>query len=348
MNRVIVHDLAKVVITASLKEKKMKLPMLFALSLALLVGSMDVARSAPICLYVSSYHVGYHWNDGIERGLARRLGETCELKRFYMDTLRNKAAEHAEAKAAEAMRLIEAMRPDVVIACDDPASKYLVMPYLKNAAIPVVFCGVNWTVEPYGYPYRNVTGMIEVAPIQPLLQEARRLLPRARHLAFVTADVPTQHKEVERLEKLAAAEGFRLEVHLVDRFESWRKAFERAQAADLVMLGNPAGISGWDAAAANHYLQRNTRRLTLSFGVAMSRHAVFAMINVPEEQGEWSAELARSILHGTPPADLPITANRRWQMLVNTVLARKIGLRLPERILQRAVIVETAADGKTP
>jgi ABC-type uncharacterized transport system substrate-binding protein len=324
-------------------------PILFASLLGTLsLATTAIAQTGPVCLYVSSYHPGYHWNDGIEAGLVQSLGQACELKRFYMDTLRNKAPEFAAAKGAEAKQLIDATRPQVVIACDDPASKYLVTHYLKNVATPVVFCGVNWTVEPYGYSYQNVTGMIEVAPIQPLVQEARSLLPKARQLAFLAADVPTQHKEVERLQKVAADEGLTLTVKLVDSFDAWKKGFDQVQGADLVILGNPAGITGWDEAAAGRFIQEHTRRLTLSFGVAMSRHAVFAMINMPEEQGEWSGELARLILAGKSPAELPITANRRWQMLANPELARKIGIRLPERILQRALIVDARADSKLP
>lgn len=321
--------------------------------LAGLMGLLPMATFAdpptrPVCLYVSSYHPGYHWNDGIEAGLTKSLSEVCELRRFYMDTLRNKEPEFAAAQGAEAKKRIDEMQPDVVIACDDPASKYLVMPYLKNAAIPVVFCGVNWSVEPYGYPYRNVTGMIEVAPIQPLMQEARALLPHARQLAFLTADVPTQRKEVERLQKVAADHGFTLNAHFVGDFDAWRISFDQAQTADLVVLGNPAGIAGWDEAAARPFIQEHTRRLTLSFGIAMSRHAVFAMVNVPEEQGEWSGELARLILNGEAPDRLPIAANRRWQMLANPELARKVGVRLPERLLQHAILVESQASGVTP
>jgi ABC-type uncharacterized transport system substrate-binding protein len=296
------------------------------------------ALGAPLCLYVSSYHAGYHWNDGIEAGLARTLGERCELRRFYLDTQRHQEPEFAVAKAAEAKALIDELRPQVVIACDDSASRYLVVPHLKDTTIPVVFCGVNWTVEPYGYPFPNVTGMIEVAPIGPLLREARALLPEARTLAFLAADVPTQHKELARLAQEAKTEGLTLQPYLVGDLPQWERAFEEAQQADMVVLGNPSGIRAWDAEAAARRIAEGTHRLTLSFGVAMSRQAVFAMTNVPEEQGEWSGELAKLILDGHAPAELPITANRRWQMFANPELARQVGIRLPERILQNALL----------
>lgn len=312
---------------------------------ALAAVVLPSAAAEPLCLYVGSYHAGYHWNDGIEAGLERSLEGACELRRFYMDTKRNKGAPFAEAKALEAKAMIDRLRPDVVIACDDNASKYLVVPHLKGSELPVVFCGVNWTVEPYGYPFPNVTGMIEVAPVRPLLREASALVPEARRVAFVSADVPTQHKEVARLEKIAPKEGLTLEVHLAADPDGWRDAFQAAQTADIVVLGNPAGIAGWDHGEMGGFIRERTERLTVSFGVAMSRHAVFSMVNKPEEQGAWSGEAARLILAGSRPADLPITANRDWRKLANPELARRIGLRLPERILQGA---ERVGEGRAP
>ena len=116
---------------------------------------------------------------------------------------------------------------------------------------------------------------------------------------------------------------------------------EAQQQADIVLLGNPAGIKDWDWNKAKPFISASTKRLTASFGVAMSKHSVFAMVNVPQEQGEWSAELAKLILSGQSPDSLPITANRRWKTIANPGLARQVGLQLPESILQGAEIVES-------
>lgn len=294
------------------------------------------AAERPLCLYVGSYHPGYHWNDGIERGLARGLGQDCRLKSLYLDSLRDKHPNAIAAKARAAANWIAKERPEVVIACDDPSSIYLVKPYLKDAKTPVVFCGINWTVEPYGYPYANTTGMIEVAPIRPLLKEALRLRPKARRLTFITADVPTQRKEAEYIAPLARQLKLELELELVSDFDAWRRAFLKAQGSNLLILGNPEGIAGWDATLAHHTVNTHTSTLTLSFGVAMSSYAVLSMINVPEEQGEWSAQLVKAILKGTPPSELPIVSNRRWQLLARPELAHSAGLQLPESILLHA------------
>lgn len=306
-------------------------------------GLLSGARAEdgpPVCLYVSSYHVGYHWNDAIEQGLEDSLDEACRLERFYMDTKRHQGAAFAATKGKEAFDLIDRLAPDVVIACDDNASKYLVQPYLKDAAVPVVFCGVNWTVDAYGYPYSNVTGMVEVAPNREVVREAKAALGDIRSFAFVTADVPTQHKEVQRLSLIAAREGLALQPFLARSMQAWTEAFKAAQSHDFVVLGNPVGIPDWDRETAKHLVEEETRVLTATFGVYMRPFVVFAMSNVPEEQGEWAGQVAVSILKGRSPSEIPIVANQRWRLHVNPNLAAKLGFSLPERILRRAVRVE--------
>jgi ABC-type uncharacterized transport system substrate-binding protein len=316
---------------------------LILLSLWTGICAASSANDSPverICLYVSSYHAGYHWNDGIERGLVSSLQGVCRLERFYMDTKRNQGAAFAETKAKEAKALIDRQHPDVVIACDDNASKYLVAPYLKDVETPVVFCGVNWTVTEYGYPYSNATGMIEVAPNREVVREARQILGKAGRFAFIAADVPTQHKELDRLGAVASKEKLQLKSFLVKTMAQWQAAFLDAQVSDFVVLGNPVGIPDWDADAAKDLVHQHTQRLTTTFGLYMRPYCVFSMVNTPLEQGQWSGEVARLILSGSSPANIPIITNRRWDLFVNPDLAAKAGVVLPQHILEKAVRIK--------
>ncbi|MFO7603861.1 MAG: hypothetical protein R6X06_08600, partial [Gammaproteobacteria bacterium] len=105
------------------------------------------------CMLVMSYHQGYAWNDGVQQGVERVLADKCALQIFYMDTKRHKHPEHARAMALQAKQFIDRYQPDVLIAADDAASRYLVKAYYQDADLPVVFCAVNWDVSEYGYPY---------------------------------------------------------------------------------------------------------------------------------------------------------------------------------------------------
>lgn len=289
------------------------------------------------CLYVSSYHKGYEWNDGIERGLEAGLQGKCALSRFYMDTNRHTEPEFAKQKALEAKQLIEQSRPDVVIACDDAASIYLVQPYFKDAAVPFVFCGVNWTVKAYGYPYANVTGMIEIAPIKPLMKEVRSLLPNVKSGIYLAADVITQHKEFEENRQAYAQGGIRMSPVFVRTLAEWKAAFAAAQKADFIVLGTNAGIGDWDSASAHQGVLTSVKKLVVTNYDWMAPFAVLAMTKLAEEQGEWSAHLAETILAGAQAGTLPIVSNRRWQTYVNPEVAGKAGIKLPPRLVHKAM-----------
>ncbi|MEO5697499.1 MAG: ABC transporter substrate binding protein [Burkholderiaceae bacterium] len=307
------------------------------LPLAVIAMLYAAEAQAASCLYVSSYHKGYEWNDGIERGIEAGLKGHCELSRFYMDTNRHTDTDFARRKAVEARDLIDRTRPDVVIACDDAASMYLVKAYFKDAPQPIVFCGVNGSVDAYGYPYTNVTGMIEIAPIKPLMKEVRGLVSELKSGVYLAADVITQRKEFEENRDAYALGGIKLAAVFVKTMDEWSTAFAAAQNTDFVVLGTNAGIADWDGARARQAVRAGTRKLTVTNYDWMAPFAVLAMTKVAEEQGEWSAHLARTILGGVSPGTLPIVVNRRWQTYVNPTLADKAGIQLPPRLVHRAL-----------
>jgi ABC-type uncharacterized transport system substrate-binding protein len=294
------------------------------------------AALATRCLYVSSYHQGYEWNDGIERGIERVLEGRCELRYFYMDTKRHPTSVWAEDKAREAVVLIADYRPDVVIVADDNASKYLVMPYYRDADIPFVFCGINWSIEEYGYPYRNTTGMVEVAPIRPLLKQIRRVLPAARLGLFLSASVTTEYKDYNYYKEVLAREGVSLFARLVSTMDEWERAYLQAQRYDFIILGNNAGISDWDKQRAAHFALKNAGKLAVSTYDWMMPYVAFALTKVPEEQGEWAAKVALGIIDGLAPGDVPIIPNRRWEAWVNPLIVQKLDIVLPESLRLKA------------
>jgi len=301
--------------------------------------SASGAANAKRCLFVSSYHRGYAWSDGVERGLRSVLEGRCELKQFDMDTKRRKS-EADKLQAAEAAKsLIESWRPDVVITADDNAAKYLVAPFYRDASVPVVFSGVNWTASEYGFPYRNVTGMVEVAPIRPMLEAAVATAGGGGRAFYLGADTLTERKNLKRFEDAALEIGLALDGRLVASVDAWIDAFGEAQAqAGFLILGSHSGIADWSdgqerlrAAVATR-----SRRLSVTNHGWMMPFAMLGMTKVPEEQGVWSAQAALAILDGTPPADIPIVANRQWDVWVNNALVAAAALELPEELRRKA------------
>jgi ABC-type uncharacterized transport system substrate-binding protein len=253
-----------------------------------------------------------------------------------MDTKRYKTPQEIEQKARDAKALIDTWQPDVVIAADDNAAKYVVMPFFKDHHIPFVFCGINWTVEEYGLPYRNATGMVEVAPIEPLFDKAQALVPHPRRAFYLGANTETERKNLQRIQEEAERRGIQLEAPLVETTAAWLAAFRTAQHYDFIVLGSKEGINDWDDARVREGVKAMSQRLSLTNHDWMMPYAMLGLTKVPEEQGEWAAQTALHILAGTPPATIPIVPNRKWDIWANTDLLATAGIRLSTQLLQKA------------
>ena len=93
------------------------------------------SNTLPKCVYISSYHQGFSWSDGIEKSIKKVLKNKCEIFQFNMDTKRNKTESFKKSQAILAKNFINKINPNIVITSDDNAAKYLVSKYYKNSKL---------------------------------------------------------------------------------------------------------------------------------------------------------------------------------------------------------------------
>lgn len=284
-----------------------------------------------------SYHQGYEWNDGIESGVEETLKGRCELQKFHMDTKRNTSANFAREKAEQVKKIITNYKPDIVIAADDNAVKYVVTEY-ENSDIPFVFCGVNWSAKRYGFPYDNVVGMVEVAPISSLLRLARETAGNMRTGIFLTSDTRTEHKDFSRIKKVYSREGVKLTALFAKTMQEWNTLYSKAQKADFIILNNNAGIVDWSEASAVNTVKTKTKKLTLTTYKWMMPYAMVGIAKKPSEQGIWAAKTALKVLSGTPIKKIPVAINKQWSLYVNNNLLKKANLTLSPETREKASI----------
>jgi len=289
-------------------------------------------------LWVDSYHQGYEWSEGIERGIRDALHDSgAELKVFRMDTKRNDSPEFGQKAGLDAKALVEEFHPDVIIASDDNAQKYLVVPYLKNAAVPVVFCGVNWDASMYGYPTPSVTGMVEVDQVPEMMEYLQRYA-KGQRIGYLSGDVETERKIV----KIYNDRFFngQMKTYLVKSFGEFKKAFiEAQQQVDMLYIYNYAGIADWDPRAAEEFLANQTRIPTGSHNPFMDQFVVFTLAKLPEEQGKYAAMTALKVLSGAKPESIPVILNHQAELTVNLKMAKAAGIVLPLSVIKNANVI---------
>jgi ABC-type uncharacterized transport system substrate-binding protein len=285
-------------------------------------------------LFIDSYHEGYGWSDGITKGVETALeGSGVELKIVRMDTKRNADEAFKREAALKAKAVIEEFKPDVVIAADDNASKFLIVPYYKDADLPFVFCGVNWDASVYGYPFKNVTGMVEVAPAVQLLEQIKAYAKGDR-IGFLAPDILTARKEVENYRKVL---GLEVVDYFAKDFDDWKKGFTELQGkVDMLIIDSDGGLYSDRADEMKAFVEANTRIPTGVLYDFMAPYALMGFAKVAEEQGAWAATTALKILDGASADSIPITQNKEGALIINIRIAKAMGLDIPFELIESA------------
>jgi ABC-type uncharacterized transport system substrate-binding protein len=290
-------------------------------------------------MFLNSYHEGYEWSDDIEKGVRKVLGPTgARLELHRMDTKRHQDEKFRREAGERARAAIEAFRPDLVIAADDNAVKYVLVQHYKDARLPFVFCGVNWDASKYGLPFQNATGMEEVALVKELLDNLG-VYARGKRVGFLTVDSETERIEgpwyTKQLGLRFARESY------VKTLADWKAEFARMQdEVDVLLLGNYSGINDWNEAEASAFALEHTRVPSGGMYDFMMPYAMLGLVKVAEEQGIWSAKAAVDILQGTPPAKIAVVQNKQGKTMINLKLAQKAGVVFKPELARNAQVMK--------
>ena len=298
--------------------------------------SPQAAYAGKKILWVSSYHSGMEWQDGIGRGIQNALeGTGIEFKSFELDTKNH--PETAEQKALEAKNLIDEFKPDLIITSDDNAQKYLVVPYLMDSGIPIVFCAVNWEAASYGYPTPTITGMVEVDLVTSLVDVLKSYADGdlVGHIGLATE---TFTKNSDNYNKRFFNGEMR--VYAAESFDDFRTLFHQAQdEVDILLVANLDGMPGWTQEDQKKFMEENTRIPTGYFDSYLTPNVLVTMGKVPEEQGEYAVKTALEIFDGKSPSEIPIVANGKGNLGLNLIIAEKLGVVFSPSLLKNASVV---------
>jgi ABC-type uncharacterized transport system substrate-binding protein len=300
-------------------------------------GTASSATTGKKVLLIDSYHEGYAWSDGIVKGEKDTLDAAgIEYKLVRMDTNLNPSEKFKTQAGLTVKQVIDEYKPDVIIGADDNAAAYVWAPYLKDSTIPWVHVGINWDASAYNFN-QYVTGMIEVASIPELVTQMK-LLAKGDRLGFLSFDQETPRKEALNITKkfnLPMTERF------IANFAEWKAAYLALQdSVDMLIIGNNAGITDWNADEAKAFMIENAK---IPSGTIYDFMAPFAMITyakVAPEFGIWGANTAIKILNGADPASIPATNNVEEKTFLNQAFADKLGVTFSADQIKNAEIIK--------
>ncbi|BAH75978.1 ABC transporter substrate-binding protein [Solidesulfovibrio magneticus] len=303
---------------------------------------------------VHSYGEEYVWTKNITEGILEALrGVEVSYDIYYLDAKNNPSPEFLRKRSLEIFDKIVQNNVQLVVAVDDPAQVYLVVPYLKDKDGPkVVFCGVNAPLSQYGYPSVNVTGVQErwhfregfalMAKFLPWVKSVAVLVDSSESAGYVLADLQRE-REVGGVFPLEV-----LGVEQASTFQQWQSLVRHYHdRVDVLALGlyhslkdentnkvvPPELVSDWN--------NSNVTKPTLGFTDFSKDHGHLAgVLESGHEQGFLAGKLAYQVLvDKIAPASLPIQLNQRGIVFLNLKTAARLGINLPYEFIEASEVV---------
>lgn len=306
---------------------------------ALLLGTGVAAAQTPVVAVTSIVdHPALNAvHEGAKDALAKAgFSDGKEIKVIFEN------AQGQPATAVQIARKFVGEGPAVIIAISTPSAQAAAA---ATKTIPVVFSAVT---DPVGAqlvasaekPGGNVTGVSDRSPIDDQVALIRELTPDVKTVGVLFN--PGEPNSVTSVAELkAAAEKVGLSV-----VEAPATKTAEVQGAARALVGKADAafvptdntvVSAFEAVAGA--LSAAKIPLYAADTDSVARGALASVGFNYRQVGEQTGELAARILKGEKPADLPVLFAQGTDLFINKGVAEKIGLTVPDAVLQRAVTV---------
>ena len=213
-----------------------------------------------------------------------------------------------------------------------------------SATIPIVMGTVNdpialGYVESLAHPGGSITGISNLSPelSGKRLELVKEVIPKATRVAVLAYRAPAMRSSIKETEDAARALHMQfqlLEITAPDQLES---AFDTAkkQRANALIQIQAAFLAPYqhriiDLAARNRLPAMFNNQVYVEAGGLMSYGPDRA------DMDRQLALMVDKILKGRKPADLPVEQPKKFELAINLLTAKQIGLTIPPNVLARA------------
>lgn len=323
---------------------KIKIACLVLCALALgFISSAAVAAQKVIVISgvseINGKDAGYvQVTDGVNESL-KAVGITPEYMWVDLDAVTDSAEK--EKLSLATVEKVKAAAPDVVIVMNDNCLKHI---GTKIEDIPVVFTYVFGHPATLGLPKPNITGVTRASYAADIWALANKLLG-VKTVALMSKKSPSMEGVRKYLfagaDKLKAASGVQYkEMYLLETFDEWKKAVNEFPE-DFIYLADTSRITDGDKILSRVEVTAWTVANAKVPVVAATEKdieagALYAIVTSEKALGINAAEIAKKILNGTAPSDIPYVSSKKGKLVINVKTAKQYGLDIPYDILSSA------------
>lgn len=320
------------------------------LSVFLIVLLPNFCSAAQRILVVHSYHESQRGHVVVmTEGILEALeGTDKEIKFFHMDTKRKNSEEWKRAAGQRAKELVEDFNPHLVITMDDNAQEYFGKDLAGRDGAPmVVFAGVNADPKKYGYPAKNVTGVLERTNIVESIEFLQKIVPGVNRLLILTDKSPTTDSFITYAKSLSLPGNIVAyeQPGTFDQFKDILKRYhDKVDAIGLYTLRTIAR-SNTDPQKVSEkelveYINAKHPLPTVAFFDTAAKAGALCGITVSmKEQGYAAGVLAKEILSGTAPQDCEIEPTSKGRIQLNLQTAERLGIQIKHLYIKRADVL---------
>lgn len=290
------------------------------LAFVVLLGSFNATK--PRILVLQSGRQDSPWVGEVDRGMREVLKQNrrpVSVEWDYMGLGGPTSVANTDTARAEAVRAIDRINPDVLIAVDDEANLLVARDYVGRSTPRVVYVSLDRRPDDYGYVgARNVSGIAERLPFQAIKEALTVVAPgRVPGVALLGVDTVTGRAEMAQAEAFDWGASKITGAQLVSTAEDWRGFVNGVSASDVLVILSSEDLPERDgtpftAADASRWTQQNSKALPIGSQVDFVLNGgALGFSPDPDEYGEAAIRLALDWLdaRSTPGAPAPVESS---------------------------------------
>lgn len=272
--------------------------------------------------------------DGVKDALAAAGYKEGENLKFVYQS-----AQGNPATAAQIARQFIGDAPDVIVPISTPSAQAVVS---ATRDIPIVFTAVSdpvgaQLVKSMEKPGGNVTGLSDLSPVADHIKLIKEVAPNVKTIGFLYNSGEANSVSLLEGLKVAAKEGGLNVVESAATKSSEVQGATRALIgkADLIYIPTDNTIISALEGAVSVAEEAKIPLMTADTD-SVSRGAFIALGFNYYDVGKQTGEVVVRILKGEKPGDIPVNVAAGTDLVVNLIAAKKMGIEIPQAVVDRA------------